>query len=200
VTLRLAYLFLRSRRVFPALAGVLLCAVGGGLVGRRWTGHADVALLTSVLVPLAAATLIGATVASPFGELEQSLSKPLAPVRLGQLLGLLVLTTIAILGAAATWHDPALGRQCVRNLLGLTGMGLLAAQLAGGRWAWTAPVGFCGLALVLRGALGELAPRWAWVVQPASRTSSLLALGFLFGGLLLAVRRGVRPVDAERVG
>ena len=191
------FLFLRSRRAFPAAAGLLLCAALCGMVGRRWADLSDVVLLTSVLVPLAAATIIGVTASSPFGELEQTLSRPLAPLRLSLLAGLLVLAATGLFGAVTTWHDATLGWQFVRNLLGLTGMGMLATQVAGGRWSWAAPVGFCALALFLRGALGDHLPRWAWVVQPASHMTTGIALTLLIAGLSLAVFVGPREVDTD---
>lgn len=193
--MRLWLLFLRSRRAFPAAAGLLLCAALCWAIGSQWGEHGDIVLLTSLIVPLAAAAMIGATTTSPFGELELTLSRPLGTFRLGELAGLLSLAAAALFGAVATWEDAAHSWQFARNALGLCGLGLLSAQVVGGRWAWAAPLGFCMLALFQRGAAGDAMPRWAWVVEPASRATSFIALGLLAAGLLAAGGFGGRVVE-----
>jgi hypothetical protein len=137
------------------------------------------------------------TTTSPFGEVEHTLSRSLVTLRLGHVAGLLTLAAITLFGAVTAWHDTALGWQFVRNVLGLAGLGLLCACVLGGRWSWTAPVAFCMLALVVRSATSGDAPQWAWVVQPASRVTTGIALSLLLAGLSLAARFSGREVDGD---
>lgn len=190
-------LFLRSRLAFPAAVGLLLNAALYLVIGNLWGEHADIVLIASVMLPLAAATIVGATTTSPFGELEQMLSRSLVPLRFGQVAGLLTIAALALFGAVTAWHDSALGGQFVRNILGLAGASLLCAFLFGGRWSWTVPVGFSMLVLVQRGAAGGDAPQWAWVVQPTSRLTVVIALSLLIAGLCLVARFGARRVDDD---
>jgi hypothetical protein len=194
--MRLWLLYLRSRLVFPALVGLLLIAGLCWAVGERWGGQADLFLIASVTVPLAAAVVICVTMGSPFGELEPSLGRSLVGMRLGQLAGLLIVAAVVLAGAATAWQGVDVEWRFVRNLLGLAGLGLLFVRVLGGRLSWAPPLGFAMLALFQSGAASGDAPNWAWVVQPASRhTAATLALALLTAGLVLAVRFGARDVD-----
>jgi hypothetical protein len=191
---RLWLLYLRSRLAVPALAGLLLIAGLCWLVGNRWGSQPDLFLIATVTVPLAAAVVISVTTISPFGEVEQSLSRPLVGMRLNHLVLMLAIASISLAIAATAWSGVDVEWRFVRNVLGLAGLGLLAARALGGRLSWALPLGFAMLAMFQPGATTGSAPGWAWVVQPVSRESaSLLAIAVLIAGLLLVARFGARP-------
>jgi hypothetical protein len=197
---RLWLLYLRSRLAFPALAGLLAIAALGWIVGQRWGYQSDLFLIATITVPLAAAAVICVTIGSPFGEVEQSLSRPLVGIRLGHLLALLLVAAVVLTVTATAWPGGDVEWRFVRNLLGLTGLGLLFARVLGGRLLWVAPLGFAMLSLFQRGVASGEAADWAWVVQPADRQpAALLAIGLLLAGLALASRFGARDVDESSV-
>jgi hypothetical protein len=138
--LRLWLLYLRSRLAFPALALLLLIAGLCWLAGNRWGSQPDLILIASIAIPLAAAIVVCATAGSPFGEIEQSLSRPLAGIRLAHLAWLLLVATVALAIAATAWSGIDVEWRFVRNLLGLAGLALLTVPLVGGRLAWIAPL------------------------------------------------------------
>ncbi|HYI14572.1 MAG TPA: hypothetical protein VEX37_04235 [Thermomicrobiales bacterium] len=198
--MRLWLLYLRSRLAFPALVWLLLIATFCWVVGHRWGSQSDLFLIATITVPLAAAAMICVTIGSPFGEVEQSLSRPLVGICLGHLIGMLFVAA-AVVGVAATaWPGVNVEWRFVRNLLGLTGLGLLFARVLGERLLWAPPLGFAMLSIFQRGAATGEAPDWAWVVQPATLDMpALLAIGLLIAGLALAVPFGPRLSSDEAV-
>lgn len=191
--MRLWLLYLRSRLAFPALAGLFLVAGLCWVMGNHWGARDDLRSIVSVMLPLAAAVVICVTTDSPFGELEHSLSRPLVGLRFSHLGALLIFAAATLLGAATVWSGGDVEWQFARNLLGLVGMGLLSVRLLGGRLAWTVPLGFGTLALVLNGSMAGDPPGWVWVVQPVSRSSATVAaLGLLLAGFVLAGWFGAR--------
>ena len=171
--MRLAYLYLCTRRTGPALALLAVVAVMTWVWRRVGAGDPlSIALLVTI-PSLAAAVVIGATISSPVADLEATASRALPPLRLGHLGALLGL---AALGLAAV--GGALDGALVRDLAGFTGLALLTARLAGSAAAWFVPLAYGGLAV-----LGGPGPRWAWPVQVATNreavviTAVLLALG-----------------------
>ncbi|HEX5164292.1 MAG TPA: hypothetical protein VFV93_02760 [Thermomicrobiales bacterium] len=196
--MRLWLLYLRSRFAFPALAGLLVIAGFGWAVGNRWGSQSDLFLIATVTVPLAAAVVICVTIDSPFGEVERSLSRPLVSMRFSQLAGLLIIAAVALAITATAWPGDNVEWRFVRNLLGLTGVGLLFVRVLGGRLSWASPLGFATLALFQNGAAAGTAPGWAWVVQPAPReAAAVIALVLLVSGLGLAARFGARVADGS---
>lgn len=193
--MRLWLLYLRSRLVFEALAGLLILAGLCWIVGQRWGQQDDLFLITVVTVPLAASVTICATTGSPFGDVEGSGSRPLTSLRFGHLAGLLSIAALALTGAATAWPGVDVEWWFARNLLGLTGLGLLFVRILGGRLAWLPPLALVIAALFQSDAATDTAPVWAWVVQPTSRDTSIIALLLLFAGLTLATRFGARDVD-----
>jgi hypothetical protein len=189
---------MRSRLAFPALAGLLLIAGLCWMLGSQWGGQDDLLSIVSVVAPLAATVVVCVTTDSPFGELEHSLSHPLVGLRFGQLGALLIVAAATLTGAATAWSGVDVEWQFARNLLGLTGMGLLSVSLLGGRLSWIVPLGFGTLALFLSGSTAGNPPGWAWVVQPAARESATVAaLVLLITGFMLVTLRGSRDTQAS---
>ena len=141
VAVRLARLYATSRRVPAAVTAVAACAV---VLRIALAGHWDTygALQLPLVFETAAATAITVTVASPLGEPERLTGRWLPYLRLTVTL---VLTGVAIgaLAAAGTGAHLAGGTlDVLRNVAGITGIGLLCAAVINSGLAWIGPVAF----------------------------------------------------------
>ncbi len=206
---RLLTLYLRSRRAGWTLLVVALlapCSWAGTawLISRPEVGVGRGALVPLLaFVTLAAAGVISAGSSSPFGDVERTVARPLPPLRLCHLAGLLsaaavllaaVLLTFDLAGA---WPDPL--PALLRNLAGFSGMALLTAWLAGARLSWTIPTTFgIGAYLAARRPDDSFAP-WAWQMQPGQDVLSwTVALLLLAAGFGFACLHGPREAAEER--
>jgi len=191
--MRLGYLFLRSRMTGPSLA----CLLGVTAVTWQWAWWVKqdpgILFLIVVMTPLAAATVIGVSCRSPFGEAERTAGRWLPALRLGHLAGLLLLGGGALAVVGRGWAEPDGELALVRNVAGLAGLAFLAARVVGGGLSWIAPLGYVVLAFFVGGAGENELPRWAWVVQPAAHEPSRYwAAGLLAAGLLAIAFAGAR--------
>jgi hypothetical protein len=198
--LRLARLHLISRRVPAALAALAACAIGLRIaLVWRWDTYG--ALQLPLIFEALAAAIVAVTTASPLGEPERVTGQRLPYLRLGTTLAL---TAIAIgaLAAAATGGHMAGGTLAVlRNVAGLTGIGLLCAVVLGGALAWAAP-----LAYMVIGAYGlytdwhgpALTTPWIWPARPAHDAGAAWCAGLVFAiGLAVVTMRGARDPVGE---
>ena len=190
---RLAWLHLRSRRV-PA--GILALALCGGLLHAALHWHwafnsGPYAQQVPMIIDAGAAAVIAVTAHSPFGETERSAGRWLPCLRLfaaAVMCGL----AIALLALGATGQSLNDGVLVLaRNVIGITGIGLLCSLVTGGLLAWTLPMGymvFCQYAL-----LSAWAAPWTWPVRPpADRGAWICACAVFAAGLLLFTVRGPR--------
>ena len=205
---RLAYLYLQSRRAGWAalyLTGIAAFVAGlrfglremGRQGGDPFTNSFDGSPVPFVLlfVPLAAAMVIGVAVHSPFGEMERTTSRRQPPLRLGHAGGLL-LCGVAILSLLALTWDGDSERVFLRNLAGLTGVGLLTAPVFGARLSWVPSLSY-GIAAFWVGSFGE-APKWAWPMRPMDDNLAWgIALVLLAAGLAALVGFGARDTADE---
>ena len=207
---RLAILYLRSRRVgWAALTVVALAAVSWA--GTAWlisrpefeVDNSGVLKPLLVLATLAAACIVGAGSGSPFGDAERTGARSLQPLRFGHLAGLLlcaaVLLAVVLLSfdlRGSVWANPLYA--LLRNLVGLSGMTLLAARLLGARLSWALPLFF-----VMAAYLGARQPDdtyavWAWQMQPGRDGISWVFAAFLISiGLAVVCRYGARDPAGE---
>lgn len=222
---RLAHLFLRSRRVGWAalyLAGIAVLVAGLVFIMREndaegrdpFTNAFDGSPVPFVLffVPLAMALVVGVAAHGPFGELERTVSQRLPPLRLGQVAGLLLCSAVALLLLAQAWEggvegsflqrladwEGAIEGVFLRNLAGFTGLALLTAPIVGARLSWFLPFGY-GMVAFWIGNNGEPA-WWLWPMQPMDNDLALgIALGLLAVGVAVASVIGSResPGEAE---
>ena len=200
--MRLAYLFLRSRRA--GYAAVALAAVAAlGWLAAEWplsASQASGSRLVRVLfyMPLVAAMVIGASTHTPFGELEHTASRSLPALRFGHLAMLLIwsLATLEVLTLGR--EQPYAWLLLARNLAGFTGMALLTARITGSHLSWVVPLGYAVLAL-LTGAEGPAEfTTWVWPLQPPTDGLALAgALVLLGAGLATAVLFGPRDAQGE---
>ncbi|GIF98863.1 hypothetical protein [Catellatospora citrea] len=198
--LRLAQLYVLSRRVPVALAAIAVSAVAlWTALHWRWTAYG--AFQLPLIFEAACATVVAATTASPFGEPERAAGRQLPWLRLGTALALTAAAAVA-LAAAGIGTDLAGGiLEMVRNLIGLTGIGLLCAALLGAALAWTAPAAYLLVAvyaLYTRWHGPALTGPWIWPAQPLHDISAAACAGLVFiAGLAVFALRGARNVDPD---
>ena len=139
--MRLMRLHAVSRRLPAAL--VLLAAFAAGLRGALY-GHWDSygALQLPLIFEAACAAIIAVTAGSPFGEPERATGRWLPFLRLGAAVTLTGLAVGALAAAAAGLPLAGGFPDILRNVAGLTGLGLLCAALLGGPLAWTGPLAY----------------------------------------------------------
>ncbi len=194
--MRLIALYLRARLAGRAVAVLAAIAVTTWL-WVRWSGAAtSTVTLLPLTMPLATAAIIGASAGSPFGESEMTASRPLGPLRVGHLTGLLGIAAIALALAVLPWSVTDGGWMLVRNLAGFTGLALLTARVLGSGLSWVVPLGYTVLALVAPQA-GQ-APAWAWAVRATTdQEAAVIATALLLAGLALVARSGARDRPGE---
>ena len=193
--LRLLRLFLTSRRFPTAMAAILAGAIALR-VALHWPWNAYGALQLPLIAEAACAVSIAVTTASPFGDPERTAGRWLPYLRL---LALLLLTTVAVGALAGAGIGVRLGGgylEMVRNLLGLTGIGLLCAAAIGGALAWAGPttyliIGVYGLYTQWHGP--AMTTPWIWPIHPAYDVGAAICAGITFVvGLSLVAVRGAR--------
>ena len=191
--IRLTWLHLRSRRV-PA--GVLAFAGCGAVLHAalhwHWTFNSGpYAQQVPMIVEAGAAAVIAVTAHSPFGETERATGRWLPYLRLFAAAGMCGLA-IALLQLGAAGQSLNEGVLVLaRNVIGITGIGLLCSLVTGGLLAWTLPMGymlFCQYAL-----LEAWTAPWTWPVRPpADRGAWICACAVFAAGLLLFTILGPR--------
>jgi hypothetical protein len=199
---RLAWLHLRSRRVPSALLALALC--GGALRAvLHWHLMSGGALAQQgpMIIEGGAAVVVAVTTHSPFGEAERATGRWLPYLRLG---AALALTGIAIgalqLGVTGAFlngpAEPGGVLVLARNVIGITGIGLLASLVTGGLLAWIPPLGYLGFAEY---ALTEAWRNpWTWPVRPpADRGAWICAAAVFAVGLAAVTFRGARTSLAD---
>jgi hypothetical protein len=190
---RLVWLHLRSRRV-PA--GILALAVCGALLHATLHWHwafnsGPYAQQVPLIIEAGAATVIAVTAHSPFGETERSAGRWLPYLRLFAAVGMCGLA-IALLQLGAAGESLNEGVLVLaRNVIGLTGIGLLCSLVSGALLAWTLPMGymlFCQYAL-----LEAWTAPWTWPVRPPADRGAWICASLVFAaGLLLFTIHGPR--------
>ena len=198
---RLAWLYAASRRVPAAVAAIVACALGLRLA---LTGHWDTygALQLPLVFETATATAITVTVGSPLGEPERITGRWLPYLRLA---ASLVLTAVAVgvLAAAGAGAHLAGGTlDVLRNVAGITGIGLLCAATINGGLAWIGPVAFLlpgAYALYTQWHHPALTTPWLWPGRPPHDLGAAICAGLVFAaGLAVITVRGARDPADER--
>jgi hypothetical protein len=159
---RLAWLYLRSRRVPSALVALLACGVAlwASLTYHWWPGIGNRAGELPMILQGCAAAIIAVTTHSPFGEPERATGRWLPFLRAGMVLTLCgAAIGFFALGAAAA-YNPRAGvyltggagvyltggsLPVVRNVLGMTGIGLTFCLVTGGLISWIGPLAFTAI-------------------------------------------------------
>ena len=199
--LRLIRLFAVGRRIPYAVAAIAACAIG---LRVALLGHWDTygALQLPLIFETAAATSVAATAASPFGEPERLGGRWLPLLRLTAAVALTVLAVGALVVAAGTGAHLAGGTlEVLRNVAGITGIGLLCAAVLGGGLAWTGPTGYliAGVyALYTQWHGPALNTPWLWPARPGDDLGGALCAALVFiAGLTVTTVRGARDRPGE---
>lgn len=192
---RLVHLHLTSRRVPAALAVMAVCAIVlWAALHRRWDSYG--ALQLPLLFEATCASVTAIATASPFGEPERVTGHRLPWLRMGTVIGLTAVAVAALAAAGTGTHLAGGSMTAVRNLAGLTGLGLLCATLFGGVLAWTAPATYALLgmyALYTRWHGPALTSPWIWPGRPGDDLGGALCAGaILIAGLVAITVRGAR--------
>lgn len=178
MTIRLIGLYARSRRVGWCLAVIAVTAGVRWLVRIPATGPDAFATLLRLVLLIAAATIVTAGLAGPFGLVERSAGTRLPWLRFGQVLA----TTLVAAGAFA------LTGTSMRDLAGFVGLTLLTGAALGPARCWIVPLGYA-LACASEVVLGEQ-PWWAWPLRAAGDTGALaISMVLLVAGVVVATRR-----------
>lgn len=195
---RLTWLHMRSRRV-PG--GVVALVVSGAALHAALQGHwtfsaGPYSQQIPLIIEAGAASAIAVTAHSPFGEAERATGRWLPYLRLLVAVGLTGLA-IAVLALGVAGENLTEGILVLaRNVIGITGIGLVTSLVTGGLLAWTLPMGymaFCQYALLE----GWTAP-WTWPVRPPSdRGAWIAACAVYAAGLAVFTLRGPRTRLAD---
>lgn len=196
--LRLAYLYLISRRVPSAvgvlvgLAGVLQLSLAEGWIH----GTTPAAQQLPLGLETAAAAVVAATTANPFGESERTAVRWLPWLRPTVALALTAVAAGIFAAGAISRSVPGGELAAARNICGIAGIGLLFGPLVGGNLAWIGPLAYFPLAEYAL-TVTWYTP-WIWPARPPHDVGAALCAGFAFlvGAVAIAVR-GARDRVAE---
>jgi hypothetical protein len=162
----------------------------------RWTPASGLySVLFPVIVAAGAASITSVTTRSPFGDAERASGAYLPWLRLAAVLMMICAGCGALAGGSIGGHM-ALGLTALlRDFLGLTGVALLAATVAGASLSWTGPLAYLVLSIY---AVGQYwTTPWIWPDRPpADAGAAVSAAAVLTAGLAVIAARG--PAGAAR--
>ena len=194
---RLVWLHLRSRRAPAAVLALAVCAAAlRAVVHWRLTSGGGLTQQTPMILEGAAAVVIAVTTHGPFGEAERATGRWLPCLRLGSALALtgaaIGLLQLGVTGASLNGGVLVLAR----NVVGITGIGLLASLVTGGLLAWIPQLGYVAFAEY---ALNEAWRNpWTWPVRPPWDRGAWICAALVFAvGLGAFTLRGARSRLAD---
>jgi len=197
---RLLRLHAASRRVPAAIAAIAACAIGLriALLGH-WDSYG--ALQLPLVFEAGAAAAIAVTTASPIGEPERVTGRWLPFLRLATALALTAAAAGALIAAGAGAHLAGGTLDVLRNLAGMTGIGLLCAAMLGGGLAWVGPAGYLvvgAYALYTQWHGPALKTPWLWPARPPHDLGAAICAGLVFAiGMTVIAVRGARDPAGE---
>jgi hypothetical protein len=198
--LRLAWLYAVSRRIPAAVATVAACAAALR-IALTWHWDAYGALQLPLVFETAAAAAITVSTTSPLGEPERVAGPRLPGLRLAGTAVLTVLAVSALAAAGTGGHLAGGAADVLRNLAGITGLGLLCAGVLGGGLSWTGPAGYLVVgvyALYTQWHGPALTTPWLWPARPPRDLGAAVCAGLVFAaGLALVTWRGARDAVSE---
>jgi len=196
--LRLVRLHAASRRLPAAVALLAACAVGLRFT-LFWHWDAYGALQLPLIVEAGCAAVIAVTAGSPFGDPERATGRWLPFLRLGAAAALTAVAVAALTAAGAGAHLSGGFPDVLRNVAGLTGIGLLCAVVLGGPLAWTGPLAY--LLVSVYGLYTDwhpptLSTPLIWPARPPHDLGGALCAAVVFAAGLIAIAvRGAREPD-----
>jgi len=199
--MRLVWLYATGRRVPAAVIAIAACALG---LRIALAGHWDTygALQLPLVFETAAATAVVATAASPFGEPERLTGRWLPYLRLAATLALTAAAAGALAAAGAGTHLAGGTLDVLRNVAGITGIGLLCAATISGGLAWIGPAAYLlpgAYALYTQWHHPALTTPWLWPGRPPHDLGAAICAGLVFAtGLAVITVRGARDLPGEQ--
>ena len=198
---RLVRLYATSRRVPAAVTAIVACALGLRIaLTAHWDSYG--ALQLPLVFEAAAATAITGTIASPLGEPERLTGRWLPYLRLAATLALTAAAVGALAAAGAGTHLAGGTLDVLRNLAGITGIGLLCAAAINGGLAWIGPAAYLipgAYALYTQWHHPALTTPWLWPGRPPHDLGAAICAGLVFAiGVAAFTARGARDPADER--
>jgi hypothetical protein len=195
---RLVRLFLVSRQVPLALIVLAVCGVAmRAALELKWIQGTDtLAQQVPLIIEAGAAAAITVTTRNPFGESERSASRWLPYLRCGTALALTVAAVAAVAAGSAGAGLPGGVADVLRNVAGLTGIGLACAALFGGIMSWAGLLAYTVIAeFSLTGTWNNAL---LWPARPPHNLPAALCAGAVFlAGAALITLRGTRETGDE---
>jgi hypothetical protein len=197
---RLVRLHATSRRVPAAIVAITACAIGLriALIGH-WNTYG--ALQLPLVFEAGAAAAIAITTASPIGEPERLTGRWLPFLRLATALALTAAAVGALTAAGTGAHLAGGTLDVLRNLAGMTGIGLLCAAALGGRLAWAGPAAYLVVgvyALQTQWHPPALTTPWIWPARPPHDLGAAICAALVFtAGIVVTSVRGARDPAGE---
>ena len=197
---RLVRLYATSRRVPAAVTAIVACALG---LRIALTGHWDSygALQLPLVFETAAAVAITVTAASPLGEPERLTGRWLPYLRLAVTLALTAVAIGALAAAGTGTHLAGGTLDVLRNVAGITGIGLLCAAMINGGLAWIGPAAYLipgAYALYTQWHHPALTTPWLWPGRPPHDLGAAICAGLVFAaGVAVITARGARDLPDE---
>jgi hypothetical protein len=198
--MRLARLHAASRRVPAAAAAIAACAAALR-IALIWPWDSYGALQLPLVFEAGAAAAIAVTSASLLGDPERVAGRQLPFLRLATTLALTAIAVGALCAAGAGAHLAGGSLDVLRNVAGLTGLGLLGAAALGGGLAWAGPTGYLvagvyGLYTQWHGP--ALTTPWLFPARPPHDAGGAICAGLILAaGLAIITRRGARDPAGE---
>ncbi len=192
---RLVRLYATSRRIPAALAAIVTCATGLR-IALAWPWDSYGALQLPLVFEAGAAAAITATTASRLAEPERVAGRWLPFLRVVIVLTLTAVAVSALAAAGAGGHLAGGTLDVLRNVAGLTGLGLLCAVVLGGGLAWAGPTGYLMVgvyALYTQWHHPALSTPWIWPARPPHDVGAAICAGLVFTvGMAVFAVRGAR--------
>jgi hypothetical protein len=192
---RLVRLYATSRRVPSAVAAIVACAIGLRIaLIRSWDSYG--ALQLPLVFEAGAAAAITVITASRLGDPERVAGRWLPFLRLATALALTAVAVGALAAAGTGAHLAGGTLDVLRNVAGMTGLGLLCAAALGGGLAWAGPTGYLVVgvyALSTQWHHPALTTPWIWPARPAHDLGAAICAGLVFTvGIAVFAVRGAR--------
>lgn len=190
--LRLLRLYLTSRRATTVLVVIVAGAVALGFASRSRA----TAQVLPLVIETTAAMVIVTTTSSPFGGPERATGRWLPYLRLTAVTTLTMAAIAVLSTGSALTHAPGGALGVMRDVAGLTGVGLLTAAFVGTGPAWT---GLMTYLVIARHAMsaGWTTP-WTWPARPPHDRGAALCAALVFiAGTAVITASGARVSARE---
>jgi hypothetical protein len=144
-----------------------------------------------LLIEAGAGALVAVACGSPFGEPERATGRWLPWLRCGTALGLTAAAFGVFAAGSAAAHLPGGYLAVLRNVAGITGIGLLSAAVLGGALAWIGTMAYAMLGEVALSAAWRTP--WTWPARPPGDHGAALCATLAFAtGMIVITVRGAR--------